>query len=170
MRCRYRSLQSDSSLRCCGFFKRQTSSRRIGQKLIAPTLLWEALHNAWRAMRSSFGLSASRTSIHFGGTDRKAGQCPKEPVVCRVAGNLRPSVSDERPAREIAVCHRRGSSRSVVVRAGHSERCRSLQQTRHVQRHPARLATVEGGELVLPTHQRHSKCESRCIERSLNCC
>ena len=37
--------------------------------------LQDALHNSWRAMRSSFALSASRTSSHFGGTDREAGQC-----------------------------------------------------------------------------------------------
>jgi hypothetical protein len=42
MRCRYRSLQSDGSLRCCGFIRPQSSSRRIDQKLLAPTHLGRA--------------------------------------------------------------------------------------------------------------------------------
>ena len=31
MKCRYRSLESDSSLRCCGFIRPHVSSRRIGR-------------------------------------------------------------------------------------------------------------------------------------------
>ena len=74
MRCRYRSLQSDSSLRCCGFIKPQASHAELIRNYSCRPL-WDALHNFWRAMRSSFELSASRTSIHFGGTDGEAGQC-----------------------------------------------------------------------------------------------
>ena len=39
MRCRYRSPQSDSSMRCCVFIRPQAISRRINQKLFAPTPL-----------------------------------------------------------------------------------------------------------------------------------
>jgi hypothetical protein len=36
MRCRYRSLQPDSGLRCCGFIELQASPRRIDQDLLTP--------------------------------------------------------------------------------------------------------------------------------------
>ena len=37
MRCRYRSLQSDSGLRCFGFIEPPACSRRIDQRLVTPT-------------------------------------------------------------------------------------------------------------------------------------
>ena len=74
MRCRYRSVQFDSSLKCCGSIEPQASSRRIDQTLLAPnpsgcsTQLVASYAKFLRAL-------GSRTSIRFDDTDREAGQC-----------------------------------------------------------------------------------------------
>ena len=104
MRCRYGSLQSDSSLRCCGFIEAQASSAEAIRNYSARPIQ-DALHNSWRAMWSSFALSASRTSIRFGGTDRETGQCRQY--------QLAPEVSTRSVARS---CRQAGKVSSTETR------------------------------------------------------
>jgi hypothetical protein len=70
MRCRYRSPQSDSSMRCCGFIRPQASSRRINQKLLAPTPLGRV--REFGALRAVSGPAEAALTEH---RPRRCQQC-----------------------------------------------------------------------------------------------
>ncbi len=61
MRCRFRSLQSDSGLRCCGFIEPQASSRRSDQKLLGLTSSRRSAHGLARSRRQAGKVSSTDT-------------------------------------------------------------------------------------------------------------
>ena len=117
------------------------SRKQVHAELISncsPRPLQDALHKYWRGMRSSFALSASRTSIRIGGTDREAGHCWQY--------QLAPEVSRRAVARSYRQAGKVSGTQKPYLGP---QRCG---RTTRRPRRRGRTSAPAACEPVLPTH------------------